>query len=187
VVGRTSNGGSHDGGRVRGCARLRAVSTPLHHLEPVGLEFLTSAPVRFDYTAPLPAPADAVFAVISADPSTWTWFPGLTNARYESPPPFGVGTLRSVVMDGVAYRETLLAFDAPTRWAYRVDESSDATFRALAEDWVMADGGGGSTLTWTFAVDPQPELLDVNQGARDVIVSVILGAMASFAGHLSSR
>ena len=72
------------------------MSTPLHHLEPVGLDFLSSAPVRFAYTAPLPAPADTVFAAISADPSTWTWFPGLTNARYESSAPFGVGTLRSV-------------------------------------------------------------------------------------------
>src|SRR5436305_71571 len=38
----------------RRCARLRGVSTPLHHLEPVGLDFLTSAPVRFDYTTALP-------------------------------------------------------------------------------------------------------------------------------------
>ena len=90
-------------------------------------------------------------------------------------------------MDGVAYRETLLAFDAPTRWAYRVDESSDATFRALAEDWVIADDGAGSTLTWTFAVDPQPELLELIQGARDVIGGVFTTAMASFADHLSAR
>ncbi len=163
------------------------MSTPLHHLEPVGLDFLSSAPVRFAYTAPLPAPADTVFAAISADPSTWTWFPGLTNARYESPAPHGVGTIRSVVMDGVTYRETLLAFDAPARWAYRVDESSDATFRALAEDWVIADADGGCTLTWTFAVDPRPELLEVIQGARDVIGGVFLGAMASFADHISAR
>jgi Polyketide cyclase / dehydrase and lipid transport len=163
------------------------VNTPLHHLEPVGLDFLTSAPVRFDYAAPLPAPPAAVFAAISADPSTWTWFPGLTNARYESAAPHGVGTIRSVVMDGVAYRETLLAFDAPTRWAYRVDESSDATFRALAEDWVITGNDDGATLTWTFAVDPQPELLEIIQGARDMIGGVFVGAMASFADHLSAR
>ena len=163
------------------------MTTPLHRLAPVGLDFLTSAPVRFDYTAPLPAPPDTVFAAVSADPSTWTWFPGLANARYESAAPHGVGTIRSVVMDGVAYRETLLAFDAPTRWAYRVDESSDATFRALAEDWVIAPAGDGSTLTWTFAVEPQPELLEVIQGARDVIGGVFLRAMDAFADHLAAR
>jgi hypothetical protein len=58
--------------------------TTLHRLEPVGLDFLTTAPVRFDYLAPLPAPTAAVFAAISADPSTWTWFPGLADAHYDS-------------------------------------------------------------------------------------------------------
>jgi hypothetical protein len=157
----------------------------MHHLEPVGLDFLAAAPVRFHYTAPLPAPVTDVFATISADPSTWTWFPGLADARYEGPPPHGVGTRRSVVMEGVAYRETLLAWDEPTRWAYRVDESSDTTFRALAEDWVMAHADTGSTLTWTFAVDPQPELLEVIQGAREMIGGVFLAAMESLAAHLS--
>jgi hypothetical protein len=161
------------------------VTTPLHRLAPVDLDFLTTAPVRFTYTEPLPAPASTVFDAISADPSTWTWFPGLADGRYDTPPPFGVGTLRSVVMDGVTYRETLLAWDAPHRWAYRVDESSDATFRALAEDWVIRDApDGGATLTWTFAVEPQPELRTVVEGARDLIGGVFGGAMASLAAHL---
>jgi hypothetical protein len=161
------------------------VTAPLHRLEPVALDFLDAAPVRFHYTAPLPAPVADVFATISADPSTWTWFPGLADAGYDSPPPFGVGTRRSVVMEGVTYRETLLAWDEPTRWAYRVDESSDASFRALAEDWVMAGADRGSTLTWTFAVDPQPELLEVIQGARDMIGGVFMAAMESLTVHLS--
>lgn len=162
------------------------MTTPLHRLAPVDLAFLATAPVRFTYTEPLPAPASTVFGAISADPSTWTWFPGLSDARYDSPPPFGVGTLRSVVMDGVAYRETLLAWDEPHRWAYRVDESSDATFRALAEDWVMDDAAEGSTLTWTFAVDPQPELRAAIEGARELIGGVFTGAMRSLAGRLAA-
>jgi hypothetical protein len=163
------------------------VTTPLHRLAAVDLDFLANAPVRFTYTEPLPATAHIVFAAISADPSTWTWFPGLADARYESAPPFGVGTIRSVVMDGVAYRETLLAWDEPRRWAYRVDESSDATFRALAEDWVVRDTtGGSSTLTWTFAVDPQPDLREVIDGARDLIGGVFTGAMRSLAEHLTA-
>ena len=162
------------------------MTTPLHQLAPVGLDFLTSAPVRFDFTAPLPAPPATVFAAVSADPSTWTWYPGLTNARYESAAPHGVGTIRSVVMDGVAYRETILAWEEPGRWAYRVDESSDATFRALAEDWVVQDVDDGSTLSWTFAVDPQPELREVIDGARDLIGGVFGRAMRSLGVHLTS-
>jgi hypothetical protein len=162
------------------------VTTELHRLAPVGLDFLANAPVRFDFVTSLPAPAATVFAAISADPSTWTWFPGLADARYESAPPFGVGTVRSVVMNGVAYRETLLAWDEPVRWAYRVDESTDGTFRALAEDWVVVPDGHDSTLTWTFAVDPVPELAEIVRGARDVIGGVFQAAMESFADHLAT-
>jgi hypothetical protein len=159
--------------------------TDLHRLEPVGLDFLESAPVRFHYTHELPAPLDAVWAAISADPSTWTWFPGLTDAHYDTAPPHGVDTLRTVVMDGVAYRETILAWDEPNRWAYRVDESSDSTFLALAEDWVMTGTGTTSTLSWTFAVEPRPELAELIEGARDTIGGVFADAMESFAAHLS--
>ncbi|MGZ4678255.1 MAG: SRPBCC family protein [Acidimicrobiia bacterium] len=160
------------------------MTAPLHQLAPVGLDFLESAPVRFDYAAELPAPADRVFAVISADPVTWTWFPGLTEGRYEDGPPYGVGTRRAVVMEGVTYRETVLAWDEPTRWAYRVDESSESTFRALAEDWVMEPQGDQSVLRWTFAVDPVPDLTALIAGAREMIGSVFLDAMDSLAAYL---
>ena len=99
------------------------VSTPLHPLRPVELDFLDTAIVRFEFECELDAAPEAVFAAISADPSTWSWFPGLADAAYESPPPHGIGTGRAVVMNGVTYRETMLAWDEPTRWAYRVDES----------------------------------------------------------------
>jgi len=52
---------------------------------------------------------------------------------------------------------------------------------------VIAPAGDGSTLTWTFAVEPQPELLEVIQGARDVIGGVFLRAMDAFADHLAAR
>ncbi len=110
---------------------------PLHRLRSVDLDFLVDAPVRFTYEVELPAPVEVVFAAISADPSTWTWFPGLADGRYASPPPHGVGTKRAIALEGTVYRETILAWDAPHRWAYRVDETTDPTFLALAEDWVI--------------------------------------------------
>jgi hypothetical protein len=162
------------------------MTNPVHRLRPVGLDFLDTAAVRFDFAAELPAPSAAVFAAISADPSTWTWFPGLADGRYESRPPHGVGTTRAVVMEGITYRETVLAWDAPTRWAYRVDESSEPTFDALAEDWTVAPHANGSVLHWTFAVDPQPDLVELIAGARDTIGTVFSNAMAAFATHLQT-
>ena len=160
--------------------------TALHQLRPVDLDFLTTASVRFEYEVELPADVTTVFAAISADPSTWTWFPGLADGRYEGAAAPGVGTRRAIALEGTVYRETILAWDAPTRWAYRVDESSDTTFDALAEDWVMEPRGSGSVLRWTFAVDPQPELAELIAGAGEMIGTVFANAMVSFADHLGT-
>ncbi len=85
----------------------------VHQLEPVGLDFLETAPHRFDYRASLDAPCAAVFDAISSDPSTWGWFPGIEAGAYEGDEPAGVGTRRWVRIGGVKYRETMLAWDAP--------------------------------------------------------------------------
>lgn len=157
----------------------------LHQLRTVGLDFLEHAPVRFTYEVELPASVDVLFAAISANPSTWTWFPGLADGRYESPAPHGVGTIRAISLEDTVYRETILAWDNPSRWAYRVDESSVSTFDALAEDWVVEARGHVSVLRWTFAVDPAPELAELIAGAGEMIGTVFANAMVGLAEHLS--
>lgn len=143
----------------------------VHALRPVELEFVGSAPNRFEYREPIAAPPDAVFAAICAHPSTWTWFAGVEEGTYEGDGPAGVGTRRSVRVGGVKYRETILAWDAPRRWAYRVDETSAPLFAALLEDWVMEPAGGGTTLAWTFAFEPLPDTAEMLTGAHDLIGS----------------
>lgn len=106
-------------------------------LRAVGLEFFETAPHRFEYREPLDAPCAVVFDAISADPSTWGWFPGIEAGSYEGDEPAAVGTRRWVRIGGVKYRETMLAWDVPHRWAYRVDETSAPMFAALLEDWVI--------------------------------------------------
>ncbi len=142
----------------------------VHHLRPVELEFARTAPHRFEYREPLSAPVDAVFAAISAHPSTWTWFPDVTDGAYEGDDPAGVGTRRSVRVGGVRYRETILAWDEPRRWSYRVDETSAPIFAALLEDWVMEPAARDTTtLVWTFAFDPLAETAELLTGAHDMI------------------
>ena len=164
--------------------RATTMTDELHQLRAVGLDFLETATVRFVYEVQLPASPEAVFAAISADPSTWTWFPGLADGRYESPAPHDVGATRAVVMDGTAYRETILAWDEPNRWAYRVDQSAEASFDALAEDWVIRPSAGGATLQWTFAVDPQPDLAELIRASGEIIGNVFANAMVGLANHL---
>lgn len=156
-----------------------------HDLRPVELDFLDDAPHRFDYHEPIAAPPAAVFAAISADPSTWGWFPGVDEGSYEGDSTPGVGTRRWVRVGGVKYRETMLAWDEPTRWTYRVDETSAPVFAALVEDWVVEPAAAGTTvLRWTFAFDPLPETAELMTGARDLIGSAFHEAARGLDAHL---
>jgi hypothetical protein len=125
-----------------------------HRLRNVSLGFLDDAPTKLEFTADVQARRAAVFEAISADPSSWTWFPGLARGHYEGPGPHGVGSVREVRMAGTGYRETILAWDEPARWAYRVDASSVPVGRALVEDWLLEDRGDCTTVRWVFAIEP---------------------------------
>jgi hypothetical protein len=125
-----------------------------YHLRGEDLDFLQKAPHRLDCAFDVHAPVDVAFAAISASPETWSWFPGLTSGGYREPEPRGVGSHRWVEVAGVRYDETILAWDVPGRWAYRVDECSAELFLALLEDWRLEPRDGGSVLRWTFAFEP---------------------------------
>ena len=141
-----------------------------YRLRPVDLSFLADAPHRFVYREPIAAPVAAVFAAISADPSTWKWFPGVDEGENEGDEPAGVGTRRWVRIGGVKYRETILAWDEPRRWTYRVDETSDPIFEALLEDWVIEPAPDDTTtLVWTFAFEPLPATAALFAGAEELI------------------
>ncbi len=124
-------------------------------LRQVGLDFLDSAPRVYEFEAILDAPPERVFAALSAQPTTWTWFPGVKGFPYEGAEPFGVGTKRSVRATGVTYRETIVAWDEPERWAYRIDETTAPVAKSLVEEWTMQPQGNGALVRWRFAIDPR--------------------------------
>jgi len=162
------------------------VPDDLHQLTPVELDFLDVAPYRFEFEEPVAAPPARVWAAISADPSTWTWFPGIEEGAYEpaagAP---GVGTRRWVRIGGVKYRETMLAWDEPHRWAYRVDETSAPLFVALLEDWRIEPGPGETTvMRWTFAFEPRSETAEMFAGASELIGSTFGDAMRGLDARL---
>jgi carbon monoxide dehydrogenase subunit G len=129
-------------------------------LEPVDLSFFERAPLLIESNAYVAAPRDRVFALISGDPAGWgQWFPGFTDdGRWETPPPYGVGSVRTVRAFRVRYRETILAWDEGARWAFRIDEASSPLFKAFAEDYRVTDDGAGTRLSWTVAIRPSPAL-----------------------------
>jgi carbon monoxide dehydrogenase subunit G len=122
-------------------------------LRPEGLEFVQTAPKRWMFEAIVDAPRERVFAAISADPSTWKdWFPGFSKGGYVGKPGLDCG--RWVRVGGTTYRETMVAWDEPSRWTYRVDSSTVPLARALVEDWYLEELGDRTVVRWTFAVEP---------------------------------
>ena len=155
-------------------------------LRPENLDFIAAAPKRWTFDAEVAAPQARVFDAISADPSTWTWFPGLSSGGYEGEGPHGVGSKRHVSMTGTTYRETMLAWDPPGRWAYRVDETSVPLAHALVEDWVIEAKGDHAVVRWTFAIDPRPLFRAGLAVAPKVMGRLFRKAMANLSDELAS-
>jgi uncharacterized protein YndB with AHSA1/START domain len=125
----------------------------LPKLRPVDLDFVRTAPERFVFEATVPADRARVFAAVSGDPAGWKdWFPGMSGGSYEGSP--GVGAKRVVRYRGTTFSETILAWDEPSRWTFRVDASTVPLAKALVEDWTFDERSDGTLARWTFCVDP---------------------------------
>ena len=119
------------------------------------MSFVERAPVRHVFTRVVAAPRDAVFAAI-ADPTGWhAWFPGVRSARYASPPPYGVGTIREADVSGTRWVEEMIAWDEHTRWAWTVVRTSVPFATAQVESFELADAGTGARVRWTLALEPR--------------------------------
>jgi deazaflavin-dependent oxidoreductase (nitroreductase family) len=119
------------------------------------LSFLTRAPVVHTFEADVAAPREKVFAAL-ADPTTWPrWFPGVRSARYGSPPPYGVGTIREADVSGTRWVEEMIAWDTGRRWAYTVTSASAPVATAQVESFELDDRAAGTRVRWTLALEPR--------------------------------
>lgn len=119
------------------------------------IDFLDAAPLRLAHTATTRAPAKDVFEALSADVSTWgNWIDAVTRGEYGGEGPYGVGTRRRVILTGgVAFHETVIAWDDPTRYAYRIDRTTVPGIRAQVEEWTLVETSAGTRVRWTMGVD----------------------------------
>ncbi|MFE0423497.1 SRPBCC family protein [Streptomyces sp. NPDC058953] len=147
----------------------------VRRLRPVGLDFIEAAPVRPAFTAALGASPRSVYQALADDVPGWArWFDAVSAAE-----PTRDGAGRNVTLRiGVRFAETILAADAFTRYAYRVDTTNAPGLTALAEEWLItAVPGGGSRVRWTFAADGPPV-------ARLLVRSAAPGLRVSFRGAM---
>lgn len=122
-------------------------------LRPVGLEFTESAPLRLVFAREVSASPEAVYRALADDTADWPeWFSAVTLCRPTDGAEGSKG--REVrLKGGTRFWETIVAAEAPQRYAYRVDESNTPGLRALLEEWRLTPAGTGTRVQWTFAAD----------------------------------
>ncbi|MFJ9695452.1 SRPBCC family protein [Kitasatospora sp. NPDC101183] len=131
---------------------------PWFTLEPFEPSFFDTAPHRHSYTMDLPVSPEAVWEGL-AGPAPLSWCRGLSNGRYTSPPPHGVGTTREITALGLLHlREEFVLWEEGRRHAFQVAEASLPLFRRFGEDYQVVPTPTGARFTWTFAYEPEPLL-----------------------------
>ena len=122
------------------------------------LSFVDRAPVVVRAETVVPASPEAVWPAF-ADARAWTeWFAGMKDAHYTSPEPHGVGSTRTVHVLGLEADETILAFDAGKRFAFRVDSANLPVLRALVEVVTLEPVGSTTRVVYRQALEPKPWL-----------------------------
>lgn len=144
---------------------------PWYEMRPVGLEFLDEAPLRVEIALTTALSPERVWGAF-VDPRSWTaWFPGVRDASYPGQsPPFGVGTLRAADVEGELFEETILAWQEPLRWTYRIDRCTAPLAHAQVESTELApSASGGTRVAWILASDPREGLA----AARDALPAIL--------------
>lgn len=155
---------------------------------PVGPEFLDRAPLRFRIEAVTALPVQKVWDAFADTPGWVHWFPFVERALYEGPTPYGVGTIRKSWVSGDRYEETMLIWDEPRRWGYRIDRATQGIAKAQLELTEFEDApGGGTRVIWILASDPLPNL-NYLAGDQDFIAflkDILERALRSLEAHIA--
>lgn len=156
-------------------------------LRAVSADFLEAAPYRFVKSAVVRRPPQQVFDAL-ADPAAWgDWFPGFDHSgHWATKPPPGTGSRRIVRVGRITFEETIIAWEAPSRFAFRVDRAGIPVARALAEDYRVEPHAEGSRLEWTFAIDPPSVLRPLVGLYRPIMQRTFEKAAGNLDAHLGA-
>jgi uncharacterized protein YndB with AHSA1/START domain len=134
--------------------------TAWFEMRPVGLGFLVDGPMRFEVAVQTSLSREQCWGAFT-DAAGWSsWFPGVREAGYrEQALPYGVGTIRTAVVWGVLFVDTILAWDEPEVCIYRIDRCTAEVATAQVEATLFEERpGGGTRVVWRLASDPCPPM-----------------------------
>jgi hypothetical protein len=128
---------------------------PWFSCTPVDESFFETAPLRLRAGFDIPRPASVVWGELCADDALH-WCRILSDIRWTSPRPFGVGTTREVkaLMRTTILREHYFLWEDGRRHCFHVTETTSPLFKALAEDYTVEPRGADTCrFTWKVAAE----------------------------------
>ena len=131
--------------------------TRWYPLESSDASVLGSAPHVYRYRMQYAATPERVWESLASDASLASWGTSVKQVNWLSPRPFGVDTIREVVLAGGAprVRERFIRWDEGRGYSFAVYEASVPVFRHFVEDYVIETDGDNSVFTWTVAIEPK--------------------------------
>lgn len=115
-----------------------------HVLRPEDLDFVGRAPIRNEASIVIDAPPSAIWPAISEAPLWAEWFEGVSEARWVSEAPHGVGSVRHLCVEGLDVDEQVIVHEPESRFAFTVTSASRGGFAAMVEV-VSLDAADGRT------------------------------------------
>ena len=118
--------------------------------------YFTDAPIRPRFPWELPVTPEQLFAVFE-DPESWPkWVHGIGKVVWTSPPPYGVGTTRTVIFwGGMEVYEEFVVWEAGRRMAFVFYGTTQEVWKRFGEHYEVEPlPDGGCRLVWTVAYEP---------------------------------
>jgi uncharacterized protein YndB with AHSA1/START domain len=150
-------------------------------LRPVTAGFVEDAPTRLVFENTLRAEPESIFRELTEDAATVPlWFKPVRSAAYTGPPPYGPGAGRAVTLrGGVHFVESVVVWEEPRRFVYRVEQTNAPGVHAWIEEWLLEPApGGGTLLRFTMAFDAAPIVSAVMRLARPGVARSVRVAAA---------
>ena len=127
----------------------------MYPLEPAGEELLRRALAHSVAECEYPIPAQSLFTMFEEETTWREFFPVIRKAVWTSPPPFGVGTTRTVnVIGSIRLDEAFWAWTPGAQMGFQITAASNRAFQGLVElyDFIPLDDGQ-CQLRWEMGIE----------------------------------
>ena len=153
----------------------------MYPMQDIEDSFFIDAKFRFIAKVELNCNPQRLFEIFE-DAHAWTiWAGPIQKVEWTSPKPFGIGTTRTVFMQGgLEGYEEFIAWDRGKHMAFKFIGSNKDNMQAFGEDYKVEDlGNNRCALTWVMAMEPK--------GFSRVMLSLIKPVMAKLVQGMANK